>query len=162
MVQIVFNIPYALVLPNRRGIASTRFSGAGKIRREREQMAWEIAAELAGFRPAAPLKYARVQVFRHSTGVPDTDNLYASCKPLLDVLQPATDRRLYGLGVIQNDSPTRCELRAFDEPLRKGLKAFTRVIITEMDAETIAAARRRARSTDDIKSSQPSCHGVEV
>lgn len=144
MVKIVFNLPYALVLPNKTGIELTRQSGAGKIRRQREQMAWEIAAALAGFRPRAPIKYARVQVFRHSTGVPDTDNLYAACKPLLDVLQPATDRRVYGLGIIENDKPTKCELRAFDAPLPNRQLPFTRVIITEIDAKTIAAARRLA------------------
>lgn len=142
MMQIVFNLPYALVLPNRRGIASSRLAGAGKVRKEREQMAWEIAATLAGFRPRAPLKYVRVQVFRHSTGVPDTDNLYAACKPLLDVLQPATDRRVYGLGIIDNDKPSKCELRAFDAPLQTRQLPFTRVIITEIDAKAIAAARQ--------------------
>ena len=79
-----------------------------------------------------------------STGVPDTDNLYAACKPLLDVLQPATDRRVYGLGIIENDKPTKCELRAFDAPLPNRQLPFTRVIITEIDAKTIAAARRLA------------------
>lgn len=144
MTRIVFCLPYALVLPNRRGIASNRLAGAGKVRKERERMAWDIASVLAGFRPAAPLKYVRVQVFRHSKGEPDTDNLVSSCKPLLDVLQPAGDRRLYGLGIIENDKPSRCELRVFDMPLKQRENPFTRVVITEIDAKTIAAARRQA------------------
>lgn len=111
------------------------------IRKERERMAWEIASLLTGSRPVRPIKFVRVQVFRHSVGEPDTDNLYASCKPLLDVLQPATDRRTYGLGVIENDKPSRCELRAHDVKAPRRNEQFTRVIITEIDAQTIAAAR---------------------
>ncbi|MDE2342934.1 MAG: hypothetical protein KGL63_06000 [Betaproteobacteria bacterium] len=142
MMQIVFSLPYALVLPNRRGVAHTRRAQAAKIHAEREKMAWEIAIAMAGTRPFVPLKYVRVQVFRHSKGVPDTDNLYSACKPLLDVLQPSKKNRSYGLGIIENDAATRCQLRALDAPLLKRELPFTRVIITEIDATAIAAARR--------------------
>lgn len=79
---LVFVLPYPLKLPNREGIAATRGGGAAKIRRVRTEMAWEVAAALAGVRPAKPIRYARVQVFRHSVGVPDRDNLFTACNQM--------------------------------------------------------------------------------
>lgn len=140
--RLTFCLQRPLTLPNKRGIAATRKHGAATLRQERQDLAWEIAAALSGVRPAKPIKYARVQVFRHSVGTPDRDNLFAACKALLDVLQPSTARRLYGLGIIENDCPSRCELRVFDIKAPRRNEQFTRVMITEIDATAIAAARQ--------------------
>lgn len=150
MNRIHFILPYALKLPNAEGIPSTRAWGAAKIKKSRSEMAWEIAAALSGVRPAKPMKYSRVQIFRHSFGVPDRDNLYTACKGLLDVLQPATGKRLFGLGLIENDCPSRCEVRPFDIKSPRLYEQFTRVIITEIDAKAIAAARQPDPIPEDL------------
>lgn len=142
MTDLIFTLPYPLILPNRRGIAASRGAAAAEIKKERTRMAWEIAALISGMRPAAPLKFVQIHVFRRSLGEPDTDNLFASCKPLLDVLQPSTERRKYGLGVIENDDRRRCLLRAIDLKVKHRPDQCTRVVIREVDSREIAAARR--------------------
>ena len=148
--RLIFTLPYALKLPNSEGIPTTRGIGAAKIRKARTDMAWEVAALLSGLRPAKPIRYSRVQVFRHSVGVPDRDNLFTSCKGLLDVLQPATSKRLFGLGIIENDCPSRCDLRVFDTKSPRRNEQFTRVVITEIDAKAIAAARQPDPIPDEL------------
>lgn len=57
-------------------------------------LASEVMVLTVGRRPAEPFRYAAVRVFRHSVQEPDTDNLYAACKGLLNVLQPVTGLRV--------------------------------------------------------------------
>ena len=105
--RIAFTLPLLLPLPNRR-----RGTHWAVLSKERKHLAAEIWAALAGRVPPSPLPRARVTIWRHSVQEPDTDNLYASCKGVLDAIQPATDRRTYGLGIIVDDKPSVCELRA--------------------------------------------------
>ena len=141
MTEIVFRLPAPLRLPNRKGIARTRAAGAAQEKEARELLAWEIASMLAGQRPAEPLKYVQVSVFRHSLQEPDTDNLYASCKGLLDVLQPSGKRRTYGLGIIENDKPSRCLLKVRHIPVRYRTDQCTHVVIKAVAAADIEATR---------------------
>lgn len=154
--RLAFTLPYALTLPNKRGAAATRKAGAAALHQERMRMGWEISAMTAGLRPEKPIKYARVQVFRHSVGEPDRDNLFTSCKALLDVLQPSAARRVYGIGIIENDCPSRCDVRVFDIKAPRRNEQLTRVVITEIDAKAIAAARR----PDQIPESLMTAPGV--
>lgn len=68
-----------------------------------QEMAWAIIG--AGVvKPAAPLPRCRILVERTSPQEPDVDGLYGGLKPLLDALQPRSDRHPYGLGLIADDS----------------------------------------------------------
>jgi hypothetical protein len=64
----------------------------------------------AGVRAGAPMPFAVVIVTRHSPSEPDPDNLFASAKPLLDVLQPPARAYPFGLGLIVGDAPHQIEL----------------------------------------------------
>jgi Holliday junction resolvase RusA-like endonuclease len=80
-----------------------------KRQRNQKKLAWEVKAAI-GTLPWAPFARARVTVERCSVGVPDTDNLVASCKALMDVLCVYSKRHPFGLGIIADDSPGVCEL----------------------------------------------------
>ncbi|WBO60571.1 hypothetical protein GT370_07310 [Acidocella sp. MX-AZ03] len=126
-------------------------------------MAMEIAALLAGIRPVEPIQYARVWVFRHSTGQePDRDNFNAACKGLLDVLQPSTAKRSYGLGVIENDKPGRCDLRIHHVHAKHSTQQMTRVIITEIDAAEIDAVRAAVAKEAEQAASLIGVHGAPL
>lgn len=103
---IVFTLPCLLPLPNR-----TRGEHWTATRDRKPQLAREVWAALNGRRPAEPLARSRVTVWRHGIVEPDFDNLAASLKSLLDVLQPVTERRTYGLGLIADDAPSACDIR---------------------------------------------------
>ena len=104
-----FRLAAPLQLPNRIPAGKTWKAAAGRKAKARQLLALEVMA-LIGARPAQPLARASVQVFRHGIQAPDQDNLFASCKGLLDVLQPSTARRKYGLGIIAGDDPAHLEL----------------------------------------------------
>lgn len=109
--RIVFMLPLLLPLPNR-----TRGQHWSKIRDYKIELAWDVKLALRDsvcLLPDRPFDMSRITVWRHSVQRPDTDNLYASLKPLCDVLQPCTAKRKYGLGVIVDDAPGVCEMRAF-------------------------------------------------
>jgi hypothetical protein len=94
----------------------------------KRRVAREVWVALGGRLPAEPIQRCRVTVYRHSTRQPDDDNLAGSLKPLLDALQPSTDRRTYGLGLIADDAPGVCSM------VPRWVKAtratqFTRVVI---------------------------------
>lgn len=72
---------------------------------ERKDLAWEIVAALGRARPEKLIEFADICIWRHSVQRPDDDNLQASKKGLLDVLQPPSKRHPYGLGVIIGDDP---------------------------------------------------------
>jgi len=145
---IQFRLAAPLLLPNRKGIARSRAAGAARVKRERIVLASEVMALTAGRRPAVPFSYAAVRVFRHSVQEPDTDNLYAACKGLLDVLQPATGQRVYGLGIIADDKPGTCHIEAHHVPAARRVDQCTVVEITALSAAEMharhAAARLRA------------------
>lgn len=71
-------------------------------------LAWEIhAAVPLKLRPRTPFQGIEVEIDRHCTIEPDEENLKASGKWLLDVLQPMHPvRRPYGLGIILEDAPS--------------------------------------------------------
>jgi hypothetical protein len=142
---IQFRLAAPLVLPNRKGIAQHRAAGAAQVKRERVILASEIMVLTAGQRPATPLRFASVSVFRRSVAEPDTDNLYASLKPLLDVLQPSGDRRVYGLGIIANDKPSACWINVHHVPVNRRNEQCTMVVIRELTASTLAELRADAR-----------------
>lgn len=73
---------------------------------------------------------ADVRVERHSSRSPDNDNLTASVKPLLDALQPASNKRKYGLGLILEDNPDTITL---DVQHVKARRSHTRVEVTYRD-----------------------------
>ena len=83
-----------------------------KKRTEKSQMAWEIRCQLAWL-PSSPIHRAEVTVWRHSVRAPDQDNLEASVKPLLDVLQPASHLHPFGLGIIAGDDPEHVTTRVY-------------------------------------------------
>jgi hypothetical protein len=97
--------------------------------RERRDLAWQIVAALDCPRPLRPFTKAKVTVERFSTHTPDTDNLVASCKGLLDCLCPVTDRRQYGLGIITDDNPNVCELHVFARKAARRVEQKTVVTI---------------------------------
>jgi len=107
---IQFRLPTPLQLPNRKQNLDWKIKGA-ITKKARQTLAWEIRTLINGQMPVNPFEFASVQIFRHGIIEPDRDNLYASAKDLLDVLQPVTARRSFGLGVIADDKPSRC---AFD------------------------------------------------
>lgn len=52
-----------------------------------------------------PLRKCRIVICRYERGGGlDPDNLYASVKPLMDILQPVSRSNKYGLGIIADDS----------------------------------------------------------
>lgn len=57
-----------------------------------------------------PFERAKVEVIRYTAQEPDKDNLVSSVKPVLDALQPATEKRTYGTFVIVNDNSAHIDL----------------------------------------------------
>ena len=139
MTVLTFRLAAPLQLPNRQRIAANWRAGAAEKKKARALLSSEIAALTVGQRPAEPWSLVSVQVFRHSIQEPDTDNLYASVKGLLDCLQPATQRRTYGLGIIANDKPSACELSVRHVKARHRTDQCTVVVIREL-AEIVAEA----------------------
>jgi hypothetical protein len=82
-----------------------------KRSRDQRDLSWEVLSAIGG-RPETPMAKARVTVDRYSTGIPDTDGLYGACKQIVDVLCVASKIHPCGLGVITDDHPSVCDLRA--------------------------------------------------
>lgn len=97
-----------LPLPRER---SRRSWTATKKARFRRSLARQIAVQLGGAWRYRPYRFAHVNVYRHSAGEVDDDNLVASVKELLDVLQPLSARCPDGLGVILGDDPKHIDRR---------------------------------------------------
>ena len=72
-----------------------------------ESWHWQIVAALGGNVPMCGELKSTVWIHQVRRRMLDTDNLYASCKPLLDSLQKT--------GVIFDDSPKWCDLRVTQE-----------------------------------------------
>lgn len=94
-------------LPNR--MPRNHLARARLRRQWREAVKYTVGRK----RPDRPLERAHVEITLRRRGAePDPDNLIASCKPLLDGLQPETRYRRggfvvvnVGAGVIANDKP---------------------------------------------------------
>lgn len=132
--DISFRLTAPLQLPNRK--PNLRWQAKGAItKKARELLAWEIMAALAGQIPAETFKFSSVRIFRHCVGEgPDVDNLYASAKDILDVLQPPTARRTFGLGIISDDKPSRCDFVIQHVRARHRPDQCTRVVIRMLEA----------------------------
>lgn len=98
----------------------------------KKSMAREIWAALLGQLPSVPLEAATVQVWRHSVQAPDIDNLIS--KAVLDVLQPASKRHPYGLGIIAGDDQAHVHARIYHVQAVRRVEQCTRVVIREVSA----------------------------
>ena len=127
-----FRLHAPLQLPNRKPNLDWRIKAA-MVRKARFQLAWEIRAALNGFLPPEPFAYASVQVFRHGIREPDIDNLFASAKDILDVMQPATEKRKFGLGIITDDKPSRCKFEIKHIQAKHRTDQGTLVVIRQLE-----------------------------
>jgi len=94
-----FFLKRPLMLPNRKKTIHW-----GKQSQLIHALSQEVA-QVIGHGPPQPMPKAHVRVFRYGIQEPDHDNLTASLKWLLDVLQPRSNRHPYGLGIIAGDDP---------------------------------------------------------
>lgn len=99
--------------------------------RYRASLALEVSALTTGRRPAVPFKRAYVRVERHSAGTVDQDNLQASIKPLMDILQPFSVRCPSGLGIIAGDDPASVRVDVLQFKCARG-QGSTLVDISEV------------------------------
>lgn len=68
-------------------------------------MAWHVRAAVGAWNKP-PIQKCRIEIDRHSAGLPDWDGLYGGLKPLLDVLTKHNNStNPHGLGIIEDDSP---------------------------------------------------------
>ena len=136
MRTIHFTLP--LLLPTRNEQDRMHFHEKTKLK---ERLAMEIRA--CGFvRPINPLPLCAVTVWRHSLVEPDTDGLFGSLKQLLDVLQPqgaliaikgkTQFRNPQGIGIIADDRPSACDVRAYWIKARHRTDQKTVVVIREL------------------------------
>ncbi len=136
MREFHFKLAAPLKLPNRERLGS-RWQVAAAVRHDaRNALSLEVMA-LIGPR-GEPLRYAEVLVWRHGVQAPDRDNLYASLKGLLDVLQPSTKRRSYGLGLIESDGHSQCFAQILHVQAKRRADQCTRVVVRETNAAGIA------------------------
>lgn len=105
--QIILRLSRPLTLLNARDRMHW-----SKKRAEKNNIAWEIRAQIQKL-PAQPIEKSSVTVWRHSVQIPDQDNLQASVKSLLDVLQPNSKKHPFGLGIIAGDDPAHCKILVF-------------------------------------------------
>jgi hypothetical protein len=125
--MIRFELPFALPTLNAM-LRENHWKRSGT----RDYLAWQVLAALGRQRPSSPILRARIRVERHSTGTIDPDGRDASCKSLLDVLQPSSKRHPAGLGVISNDSPGALTLVVVPVRVRRRAEQKTIVTIEEI------------------------------
>lgn len=130
MREVVFVLPFALPSLNVRDRQHWTVRS-----QQTEQISQEVMAALGGpaHYPRPPFDRAHVHVVRQSSGELDTDNLYASCKPLLDALCVRSKAHPLGLGIIVDDNPRHCELTASQSWQPKG-NAATIVRVEELES----------------------------
>lgn len=126
---LTFELPLELVpMPNGpKGLARMHYQAK---RRLKEKLANVLAPQV----PTAsgtPFLYAKVEMIRYSSGSADKDNLYASAKFLLDVLQVNSKRHPHGIYVLENDDTEHIELSARFEKAAPG-KGRVLVLITPL------------------------------
>lgn len=110
---IEFSIPVATRLPNRT--QGQHWSAGHAYRKALLPLVSEAVKPWVGH---APMERARVTVTRRSVGVPDTDNCWASAKPLIDLLLARTKTHPHSLGLIVDDAPGQMELTVHSERVR--------------------------------------------
>ena len=137
MQEITFTLPFAYKLPNR-----TIGQHWGRATREKNDLMRKVAAEAYHLRPAQPFRKARVVIERHGVREPDTDNLVAGMKRLLDCLttpvmqqsksgRPSVKNKR-GLGFVVDDSPEFITLEVKHVKSKRD-EQKTVVTITEID-----------------------------
>lgn len=94
-----FTLKAPLLLPNRK--KNLHWAAQSNLINALSQ---EVA-QIIGPGPQEPIAKAHIRVLRYGLKAPDRDNLHASLKWLLDVLQPRSPRHPYGLGIIAGDDP---------------------------------------------------------
>jgi hypothetical protein len=97
--DIVFRLSRPLLLPNRK--KNLHWTDISRIIHDLS----DEAARAISNAPAETIAFASVGVLRYGLKEPDDDNLRASLKMLLDILQPRSKRHPYGLGIIADDDP---------------------------------------------------------
>ena len=102
-------------------------------------MAWAVRAAMGRRRPPPmPHRRAVVEIERRTVGrQPDHDGLVGGAKGLIDVLLPATERRPYGLGLIEDDNPGCVDLVVRSRRVGTRAETGTLVVITPLPAEPI-------------------------
>ena len=139
--SITFTLPFALNSLNVR-----QRQHWAELHRAQRMMSQEVMAAIKGPRhyPRPPYEACSVTVVRSSVGALDDDNLWASCKPLLDALCVASLRHPAGLGIIVDDSPDRLSLTVRQADAAPGDGATT-VLVEEVEYVPPAPRARRAR-----------------
>lgn len=121
-----FSLKKPLILPNRK---KGLHWGAQSILIN--ALSQEVSQAL-GQGPLQPLTRSHIRVSRYGIQEPDTDNLTASLKWLLDVLQPRSKRHPYGLGIIAGDDPAHLTHEIFHVQVRARVEQKTDVTIREI------------------------------
>jgi hypothetical protein len=123
---IEFEIPLLLKLPNT--LSGRHWSAAMA---QRKKLAPMLSLALSQYFGAAPMERAHVTVTRYSIGPvrPDWDNLFASAKPLIDLLLVRTERHPHSFGLIVDDDPKRLIPFMFSERCEKRSQQRTHVKI---------------------------------
>lgn len=124
--EYVFRLKHPLLLPNRK-----KNLHWGTVSQLIHELSQEVA-QVIGQGPAEPLSKAHITVFRHGIQEPDKDNLTASLKWLLDVLQPRSKKHPYGLGIIAGDDPAHLTHEIFHIQCKTRAEQRTVVNIREV------------------------------
>jgi hypothetical protein len=128
--DIVFRLSKPLLLPNRKKhLHWSEISAAIHLLSDEVSRGIENA-------PPEPLKMAAVTVLRYSLKEPDQDNLEASLKQLLDVLQPRSKRHPYGLGIITDDNHAHLESEIHHVQVKARAEQQTLVRIHDLGNQT--------------------------
>lgn len=123
--QYSFNLKAPLLLPNRK--KSLHWAVQSQlIHALSQEVAQAIKQDVS-----EPMKRAHIRVWRHGIREPDPDNLEASLKWLLDVLQPRSQRHPYGLGIIAGDDSEHCAYEIFHVQTKTRVEQKTKVHIRE-------------------------------
>lgn len=104
MREIHFTLPYLTpTLNGPKGLLRMHWAAKKRLC---VQMSKDVFHLAMAQRPKTPMEKVSIKIRRlqRSPPVPDFDNFIGGLKPLLDVLQPVTDRRSFGLGFILDDS----------------------------------------------------------
>ena len=97
-----------LDLPSLNAYMRWHFRKQKKWRETLAQYVFALGSPLPTFETPVTVRITRMYGFRKRAY--DTDNAYASVKPLLDILKTPRGRSRYGLSVIHEDNPSWCRL----------------------------------------------------
>jgi len=124
--EYIFRLNKPLMLPNRK--KGLHWAEQSKLIHALSQ---EVA-QIIGPGPTQPIQKAHITVWRYGIRECDADNLTASLKPLLDVLQPRSQRHPYGLGIIAGDDPAHLTHEIFHVQCKARAEQRTVVNIREI------------------------------